>query len=255
LKDFLKMTHNQIVRGLQISNHVLALVGCVVVFYTGYYSLFIVSILFYIITGILGVNVGYHRLLSHKSFKTYNLIERILSLVGIVTTIGSPMAWVAVHRQHHKAAETDTDPHSPYKLGKFNAWVGYWNYLPLSPRLVKDMRKDTYQKFLHQHYLEIILFYCLILALINPWLIIFAYAIPACLCLHSTSAIIVIAHIHGYKTYNTNDQSRNSWIAHIMSLGEGWHNNHHAKPYAWQQGEKWWELDPPAWIIRLIKND
>jgi len=248
------MTHNQIVRGLQISNHVLALVGCVVVFYTGYYSLFIVSILFYIITGILGVNVGYHRLLSHKSFKTYNLIERILSLAGIVTTIGSPMAWVAVHRQHHKAAETDTDPHSPYKLGKFNAWVGYWNYLPLSPRLVKDMRKDTYQKFLHQHYLEIILFYCLILALINPWLIIFAYAIPACLCLHSTSAIIVIAHIHGYKTYDTNDQSRNSWIAHIMSLGEGWHNNHHAKPYAWQQGEKWWELDPPAWIIRLIKK-
>jgi stearoyl-CoA desaturase (delta-9 desaturase) len=79
--------------------------------------------------------------------------------------------------------------------------------------------------------------------------------IPACLCLHSTSAIIVIAHRHGYKTYELkNDESRNSWIASLITLGEGWHNNHHAKPYAWQQGEKWWELDPPSWIIKLIKN-
>ena len=248
------MTHNETVRGLQVFNHLLALAGIAIVLYTGQYSLFMISIVFYIITGILGVNVGYHRLLSHRSFETYKPIERFLSLIGVLTTIGSPMAWVAIHRQHHRAAETNTDPHSPYQLGKFNAWFGFWNYLPLSPKLVRDMRKDTYQKFLHNHYLKIILFYCLILALINPWLVIFVYALPACLCLHSTSAIIVIAHYHGYKTYTIKDESRNSWIAHLMSLGEGWHNNHHAKPYAWKQGEKWWEVDPPSWIIRLIKK-
>jgi stearoyl-CoA desaturase (delta-9 desaturase) len=248
------MTHNQTVRGLQIINHLLALAGIIFVVYNGYYAMFTISRLFYIFTGILGVNVGYHRLLSHRSFETYMPVERLLSLIGLVTTIGSPMAWVAIHRQHHRAAETDADPHSPYKVGRFNAWFGFWNYLPLSPRLVKDMRKDTYQKFLHNHYLKIITFYCLLLALINPWLIIFAYALPACLCLHSTSSIIVIAHYHGYKTYTIKDESRNSWIAHLLSLGEGWHNNHHSKPYAWQQGEKWWEFDPPSWIIRIIKK-
>jgi stearoyl-CoA desaturase (delta-9 desaturase) len=165
------------------------------------------------------------------------------------------MAWVAIHRQHHKNAETDKDPHSPYILGKFNAWVGFWNYVHLDPRLIKDLRKDKFQKFLHNYYLEIILVYCAFLALINPLLIIFMFAIPACLTLHATSVIIVIAHYHGYKTFElVNDQARNSWIAHLLSFGEGWHNNHHAKPYLWNQRIQWWELDPPSWIIRLIKK-
>jgi stearoyl-CoA desaturase (delta-9 desaturase) len=85
--------------------------------------------------------------------------------------------------------------------------------------------------------------------------LIFVYAIPACLCLHSTSAIIVIAHIHGYKSHPLkNDQSRNSWIANLITLGEGWHNNHHAKPYAWSNWERWWEFDIPSLVIRVIKK-
>lgn len=248
------MTHNQLVRGLQIINHMLLLIGVGFVTYTENYSYLWTSLIVYVITGMLGVNIGYHRLLSHRSFQTYRPVEWICSISGVLTTIGSPMAWVAVHRQHHRSAETPDDPHSPYVLGKFNAWVGFWNYLNLSPKLVRDMRKDKFQKFLHNHYPKIILFYCFLLFIIDPWLVIFAYAIPACLCLHSTSSIIVIAHHHGYKTHRVNDQSRNSWIAHLMSLGEGWHNNHHARPYQWNQGEKWWELDPPSWIIRLIKK-
>jgi len=250
----MNLTHNQIVRGLQLINHVLLLVGITFVFYTGEFTWFGTSLAFYVVTGILGVNVGYHRLISHRSFQTYKPIEQLLSLIGIVTTIGSPMAWTAVHRQHHRAAEKPEDPHSPYQVGKFRAWVGLWNYLPLSPKLVRDMRKDTFQKFLHNHYLALIILYCVILFLINPWLVIFGYAIPACLCLHSTSSIIVIAHYHGYKLHEVNDESRNSWIAHLMSLGEGWHNTHHAKPYLWKQGIKWWEFDPPSWIIRIIKK-
>jgi fatty-acid desaturase len=89
------------------------------------------------------------------------------------------MAWTAIHRQHHRAAETPADPHSPYQVGKFKAWVGLWNYLPLSPKLVRDMRKDTYQKILHNHYLTLIIAYCARLFLINPRLVIFVNAIPA----------------------------------------------------------------------------
>jgi stearoyl-CoA desaturase (delta-9 desaturase) len=250
----MQLTHNQTVRGLQVINHILLIAGVSFVLFTGAWEWLGTSLIFYVVTGILGVNVGYHRLISHRSFKTYLPIEKLLSVIGVVTTIGSPMAWTAIHRQHHRAAESPQDPHSPYQVGKFNAWFGFWNYLPLNPKLVREMRKDKFQKFLHNHYLALIIAYCIVLALINPWLVIFGYAIPACLCLHSTSSIIVIAHYHGYRPYQVNDESRNSWIAHLLSLGEGWHNTHHAKPYQWKQGEQWWELDPPSWIIRLIKK-
>ena len=251
----MSISHNQTVRGLQVINHILLLLGFGYVFSTGEYYWLGVSAIAYAVTCMLGVNIGYHRLISHRSFETYNFIEKLFSVIGVITTIGSPIAWVAIHRQHHRSTETEKDPHSPYILGKFNAWVGFWNYVNLDLKLVRDLRKDKFQKLLHKYYLEIILAYCFVLLLINPWLILFVYAIPACLTLHSSSVIIVIAHYHGYKTYNLkHDQARNSWIAHLFSMGEGWHNNHHAKPYLWNQGEKWWEFDPPSWVIRLIKK-
>jgi stearoyl-CoA desaturase (delta-9 desaturase) len=248
-------THNQIVRGIQLINHLLLIIGVLYIFFTNHYYWIGVSAITYIVTCILGVNVGYHRLISHRSFQTYDLIEKILSIIGVFTVIGSPLAWTALHRQHHKSTETDKDPHSPYIIGKFNAWVGIWKKDPLDLRLIRDMRKNKFQRWLHNNYLSIIITYCLVLAMFNPLLIIFVFSIPACLSLFTTSVITVIAHCHGYKTYNLgHDQSRNSWIAHFLSLGEGWHNNHHAKPNEWKQGEKWWEFDPPSWIIRMIKK-
>jgi len=254
------LSHNHKVRGLQIINHILLVIGLVYVFVTNDYGMLALSLITYVITGMLGVNIGLHRLLSHRSFKTYPFIEKLCSLISVVTTIGSPLAWVAVHRQHHKSVETNKDPHSPYTDGKysltkaFKVWIGLWDVTNISPKIVRDLRQSNFQKWLHKNYLPLIIVYNVILALINPWLIIFVYAIPACLCLHSTSSIIVIAHKHGYRNHDLGrDQSRNSWIAHLMSLGEGWHNNHHAKAWAWNQGEKWWEFDPPSWIIRLIR--
>ena len=254
------LSHNYKVRGLQIINHILLVIGLAYVIHTGNYDMLVISLVSYVITGMLGVNIGLHRLLSHRSFKTHSVIEKILSLVSVVTTIGSPLAWVAVHRQHHRSVETTNDPHSPYVDGRYNfkrafkVWFGLWEVTNISPKIVRDLRQSEFQKWVHKNYLALIVGYNLILAAINPWLIIFVYAIPACLCLHSTSSIIVIAHKHGYKNYDLGrDQSRNSWIAHLMSLGEGWHNNHHAKAWAWKQGEKWWEFDPPSWVIRLIR--
>jgi fatty-acid desaturase len=249
------LTHNQEVRGLQVINHLLGIGGIIWAISSGSWDYLMIALIFYWVTGTLGINVGYHRLLSHKSFKTNPYIEKLLSLIGVITTVGSPMAWIAVHRQHHRACEREGDPHSPYLLGNWRAWFGFWDLKHLDLKLVRDVRKDTFHKWVHTHYLKIILVYCVALVLVDPLLIIFAYAIPACLCLHSSSAIIVIAHRHGYKSYDLkNDQSRNSWIANIITLGEGWHNNHHAKPYAWSNWEKWWEWDIPSLIIRVIKK-
>lgn len=253
----MKLNHNTSVRALQIFNHTLMVVGLAYVFLTNQYHLLLVSLVSYWIIGVLGINVGYHRLLSHRSFNTYKIIENVLSLIGVITTVGSPLAWVAVHRQHHVAADTGRDIHSPYVLGNWQAWFGLWNFSALRPKLVNDLRKDAFHRWLHKHYLMIILSYVLLLLLIDPILVIFLYCIPACLCLHSSSAIIVIAHRHGYITHKLrgNDQARNSWIANLATLGEGWHNNHHAKPYAWSNWERWWEWDIPSLVIRLIKTN
>lgn len=248
------MTHNQLVRGLQVINHVLGLIGLAYVFMTGTYYLLLVALITYWVIGVLGINIGMHRLLSHRSFKTHPVIEKILSIFAVWTTVGSPLAWVAIHRQHHRSADKAGDPHSPYILGNWRAWFGFWNLQKLDVKLINDLRKNKFQKFLHKHYLACLLLINFVLLLINPWLVIFMYCIPASLCLHSSSAIIVIAHRHGYKSFEVNDESRNSWIASLITLGEGWHNNHHARPYDWNNQYKWWEFDVAAWIIRLIKR-
>jgi len=251
----MRISHNHAVRSLQVLNHILFAIGLWYVFATASYFLLLVALFTYWTIGILGINVGLHRLLSHRSFKTNPIIEKVLSVIGVLTTVGSPLAWVAVHRHHHRAADRPNDVHSPYQLGWWRAWFGFWNYDGIEMKLVRDMRRDAFQKNCHKYYFHIIAVYCIILALINPWLIIFAYCIPASLCLHSSSAIIVIAHIHGYVNHELkHDQAKNSWIANLITMGEGWHNNHHAKPYAWSNWENWWEWDIPSLVIRVIKT-
>ncbi len=251
----IKLTHNQIVRSLQIINHILSLIGLCYAIYFSEYSLLFVSVLVYWFIGVFGINIGFHRLISHRSFKTNQFWEKFCSIIGVLTVVGSSLAWAAVHRQHHRCTERQGDPHSPYLIGNFRAWFGIWDMPKLDLKLIRDLREIEFHRNLHKYYLHIILLYVTVLLLINPLYVIYIFAIPACLCLHSTSAIIVIAHRHGYRPYpEVKDQSRNSWIANLITLGEGWHNTHHAKPYAWNNQERWWEFDLPAYIIRLIKQ-
>jgi fatty-acid desaturase len=250
-----KPTHNQLVRSLQVVNHLLAVVGIAYVLVTAQWFWFLVALLTYWAIGVLGINVGMHRLLSHRSFKTHLGIERFLSVIGVLTTVGSPLAWVAIHRQHHRAAETPQDPHSPYQIGNWRAWFGIWPKIKLDTKLVRDLRQDRFQRALHRNYHWIIAAYALALFAAGGLpAVIFGYCIPASLCLHSSSAIIVIAHRHGYRTHECRDESRNSWIANLITLGEGWHNNHHARPWAWSNWERWWEWDVPAMVIWTIKK-
>lgn len=251
------MNHNLQVRVLQIITHILFLYGIYYCFASSEWMMLMYSIFIYWFIGVFGINIGYHRLISHRSFETYKPVEYLLGLIGVITTVGSPMAWTALHRTHHRHTETEQDPHSPYQLGWWRAWFGFWKVDKISPKMIKDIRTEKFYKVTHKYYSHIILAYIALLALIDPIWIVFGYAIPAVLVLHSTSAIIVIAHIHGYKTHRLeNDESRNSWIASLITLGEGWHNNHHANSRAWNNQEQWWELDPPAWIIKyfLKKN-
>jgi len=250
----IKLVHNFGVRSIQIVNHFLAAFGIYYCFITQEFDWLVISLLTFWVIGTLGINVAFHRLLAHRSYRTNKFWEWLFSIFGAVCTLGSPLAWVAIHRQHHRYAEKDKDVHSPIILGNWKAWFGFWNYPLISPRVIADIRRDKFQKFMHNYYIPFLALYVAILYLLNPLYVVFIYAIPACLTLHAASAIIVIAHRHGYKPYQVNDESRNSWIASLITLGEGWHNTHHAKPNQWRQGEKWWEFDIPALVIEYIKK-
>ena len=174
-------------------------------------------------------------------------------LLSVYATVGSSIAWVGVHRAHHTFTDKLYDPHSPYD-GIFKAWTGVGRTetkIPVS--FVKDLLRDPAHRFIHDHYFKILLIPVVALFIINPTLGVFLYALPATLTLQTTSFVNVLGHLHGYRSYNTNDKSSNSWIANMISLGEGWHNNHHNKPNNYSLKEQSNEWDLIGYFIRLIK--
>lgn len=254
------MNLNTKVRLLQTFNHILSIPAIVFAIYTGQYYLFLISLAVWFIIGPISNVITLHRLLTHRSFKTYPWLEKVLSYITVVSTVGPTISWVALHRQHHATSDRDGDPHSPYINGKFNivqaikVWLGYdWRIPSIPVAYVKDLMRSPTHRFIFKNYFKIIFAFSLILILIDPVLWFFVYVVPASMTVHLIGAVNVLGHHHGYRTYENKDKSTNSWIANIISVGDGWHNNHHARPYKWYSGEKWWELDPMGWIIKLIR--
>lgn len=250
----LRTDFNTQIKTLQLINILLSIAGLVYLVTNFSWFYFSVATGMFLFFGIVGANVGLHRYFSHRSFKVARPWQIVLATVGTLCTLGSIISWAAVHRYHHLHADTDRDPHSPQKIGLWRAYTYDWVRTNISKKFIRDVISDPVILFTHRHYFKIIFAFVAVLAVIDPWLVVFAYAIPVTGCLNGVSAVTVISHIHGYRSHDVNDTSRNSWIATVMSLGEGWHNNHHARPYQWQQGEQWWEIDPPSWVIRLIQQ-
>jgi stearoyl-CoA desaturase (delta-9 desaturase) len=247
------MKQAQQIRLLQLLNHIAVIVGLTFAFY-GYATLLLYSIIIGIVFSVVGINIAYHRYLAHQSFQTYPIIEKILLLVGCLCLVGSPLAWAVSHINHHAYADKDGDPYSPNR-------IKLWDFLMTRFEPVKHQRlglsrllKNKTVMVLHNNYLKIIGIYCLVLCIFNPLFVIYFWCIPSVIVLYLLLATNIVCHLTGYRNHNTDDLSQNSIVMSILTLGEGWHNNHHANPSKWAQGERWFEFDPTAWIIRLIKT-
>lgn len=236
-------------RILHILNHIVGIAGVYYAIESNEYFWLILGFVCFLWTGIVGVNVALHRYYSHQSFKTGPLRERILLYSSVLTSLGSPAMWCSVHRLHHSTSDTDKDPHNPAR-GTIKTWLGIWPRLSIPKRFISPFLKTKELKFVHNYYFSINFFILLILLLIDIKLAAFLYALPAIGCFHGAQAIGVLPHLWGYRRYEIKDKSHNNWLASILALGEGWHNNHHANPGRWWQGETWWEIDPPAFMIR-----
>ncbi|MEY4331573.1 MAG: hypothetical protein RLZZ196_311 [Bacteroidota bacterium] len=254
------MNLNTKVRLLQAFNHILTIPAIVYAMYTEQYYLLGIAFVSWLIIGPISSVITLHRLLTHRSFKTYPWLETILSYISVISTIGPTISWVALHRQHHAHSDRIGDPHSPYVDNKFSieqaikVWMGYdWSIPNIPVAYVKDLMRSLTHRFIFENYFKIIFVFSLLLILINPVLWLFVYVVPASMTVHLIGVVNVLGHHHGYRSYDTMDKSTNSWIANLISLGDGWHNNHHANASNWNNREKWWEWDLMAQLIKLIK--
>lgn len=211
----------------------------------------------------MGITIGYHRLLSHRSFRAPKAVEYFWVLLGYLAFEGSPIWWVTMHRAHHRHVDTPLDPHSP-RFGFFNAHVGWLTSKSypghINPALQsRDLIKDPIYAFLEQngswpkaHLLAFSINWLFRIAIFHVFGLLPALAslLAAYAVLQIPLMLNVVCHIPrlGYKNYKSNDDSVNVWWVGLLAMGEGWHNNHHAFPGSARTGMRWWELDL-SWIV------
>jgi len=244
---------NRNIRRLQLVNHLLVLFGIYLLITQSISTNYLyIGIIGYVWFVLFGTTIGLHRYFSHHSFKANKFWHYFLAVTGTLCTVGTVIGWVGLHRYHHAHTDTEEDPHDPRRIGIFNAWFYNWKPSKFTKKFIRQELGDKLLVFLHKHYFKVIFAYILLLLIIDPVLVIFLYCLPACGSYLAISAVTVIGHMHGYVTTDVNDNARNSWITSLLSMGEGWHNNHHAFPYNHRQGHQYWELDPSAWVIENI---
>ena len=244
---------------LTIPVHILLVMSLFVVDWTLWNGVWI--FLLWLLIGGFGVAVGYHRYFAHRSFQTNPIIAKILAYLGLLSGDGSLIFWVALHiGLHHKYSDKEQDLHSPSKgiWSAFIAWQRNINQTSISLLSARSLLKDRYYVFLHEYYYLIYWTTFFILCCIN-WSFALGVFIPASILSHHQDNLVnVVGHLKstGYRNFNINDNSVNNWFTGLFVWGQGWHNNHHAKPNDSNfGGRKWWEFDSAhSLLIPLIRK-
>ena len=228
------------------------------------------------VISITGVTLGFHRLLTHRSFQTYKPVEYTLAIVGSLAVQGPVISWVADHRKHHAHTDQEGDPHSPHGHGSglrgavAGLWYAHMGWLfhvsgtSDHARYARELDEDRGMRAIHRTFglwvtvgilmpaalgyaLDATLAGALTAALWGGPVRIFALH-------HVTWSINSVCHFFGTRRFDVDDHSTNVFWLSLLSFGESWHHNHHAFPRSAVHGLKWWELDPTAWMVRVMKR-
>lgn len=207
----------------------------------------------------LGLVVGFHKLLSHRSFTTNRYVEYVLAYLGCLGVSGSPIWWAAIHRGHHHAkTETDADLQSP-RHGWWHSYIG-WQFGDATSRIslayAKDLLRYKVYVIMHDHYLKIIWGTLFITAVLGGSVVTSLLIFPMLAAHHGENITNLLGHSRfaGYRNFETNDDTVNNPILALLTWGQLLHNNHHAKPAADTFAVKWWEFDPTAPVVWLLKK-
>ncbi len=209
----------------------------------------------YFLTGI-GITIGYHRMLTHHSFRTTPVVRFIFLALGSIAGHTSPVRWAAIHIQHHARADVEGDPHSPLD-GLFHAHFG-WFYDGMDPQpetYGRWLLKDRMALFFQRTYMLWFAVGFIVPYLLGGWTgVLWGGLVRMFLSHHVTWSVNSICHTFGFRTFETDDVSTNNWWVGLLALGEGWHNNHHAFPQSAFHGLRWWQIDFSAYVIWLLEK-
>jgi stearoyl-CoA desaturase (delta-9 desaturase) len=229
----------------------------------------------YVLTGY-GVTLGFHRLLTHRSFQTFKAVEYTLAALGSMAVQGPVMSWVADHRKHHAHTDKDGDPHSPHGHGGglrgaiAGLWYAHMGWLfdragqAAHERYARDLVEDPGMRAINRLFLLWVLAgFALPFGL--GWLIggtladgltgaLWGGAVRIFLLHHLTWSINSVCHFFGSRRFAIDDHSTNVFWLSLLTFGESWHHNHHAFPRSAMHGMRWWELDPTGWVVRGLKR-
>jgi stearoyl-CoA desaturase (delta-9 desaturase) len=193
-----------------------------------------------------GVTAGYHRYFAHRSYKTSRSFQLLLALVGCSAAQRGPLWWAANHRAHHRRADADGDPHSPVRgfFWSHATWILYQPPDAPEPARVKDLARYPELRWLDRWQWvppSCVLVLCYLIA---GWSgLVWGFLVSTVLLYHATFLVNSVCHLCGRRRYPTPDGSRNNAVVALLTMGEGWHNNHHHYPHSANQGFRWWEID------------
>jgi len=243
--------------------------GCLAVIWVGFsWPAFWLAIALYVarmffITGF------YHRYFSHRTFRTSRTFQAVMAVLGLTAVQRGPIWWASHHRHHHRHADEHVDLHAP------NVWGTLWAHMfwfttedayVTRTKGVPDLMKYPELVWLNRHDVVVYVSFALLcyaagvfggaagLSATGPQALVWGFCVSTVLLYHGTYTINSLAHRFGSRRYATRDDSRNNWLLALLTLGEGWHNNHHHYPGSARQGFFWWEIDMTYWGLAALQR-
>jgi stearoyl-CoA desaturase (delta-9 desaturase) len=225
-------------------------VGAVAAFFFVTKGALLAALILYFVGGMLGIGMAYHRLLTHRGYKTYKWIEYFLTFCGTLALEGGPIFWVATHRIHHQKSDREGDPHTPREgtwwshMGWILTGEGLHHDAAVLAKYVPDLCRDRVHVFLSTwHWVSNVIVGLGLLAFGGIPYVLWGIFFRTTFGLHCTWLVNSATHLWGSRRFKTRDDSTNNWWVALITFGEGWHNNHHAHPVSARHGLAWYELD------------
>lgn len=211
----------------------------------------------------------YHRYFSHKAFRTSRLLQFIFALLGSTAVQRGPLWWASQHRHHHANSDQLEDSHSPVQHGFLWSHLGWFlsdAHFATRTERVKELAQYPELRFLDRFDVIVPLFFALSIYALGEWLataapglatdgwqlLVWGFVISTVVLYHATFSVNSLAHAWGSRRYETRDHSRNNMFIALLTMGEGWHNNHHHYPGSARQGFYWWEIDATYYGLRML---
>jgi stearoyl-CoA desaturase (delta-9 desaturase) len=214
--------------------------ACVAVIWVGVSGVAVAAAVSLYVIRMFAITGFYHRYFSHRAFRASRAVQFVFAAIGASSVQRGPLWWAAHHRNHHRHADDELDPHSPVRRGFLWSHVGWF----LTPRgfrtdwsMIRDLVRYPELRLLGTSALQ---------------LVVWGFCISTVVLFHATFMINSLAHRFGTRRFGTRDDSRNNWLLALITFGEGWHNNHHRFPGAARQGLRWWEFDMTYYGLSLL---